>query len=123
MRKRFLLGAMILFILCGLTGCGEPYEELEGVVEKKEIREEEIKEETIDESLEKKNYEVTYPKSYILYVRYYLGSGKEKLYQFFVSENIYRSTKVGDSYLYDSYKDQIEPSTVKKELKDQEEKE
>lgn len=113
----FALIAIIVVIVVGLF-FNEPYKSMEGIVYEKEIVPERI-----EENVESLNgvHNITHLKSYVLYVKYevsgkYSQETKMMTKAFYVSEDVYNKTRIGDSYLYNKEKDGLEPMTIKEKV-------
>lgn len=118
MKKISLLFIFIFSLL--LVGCNEnEILKKEGTVFEKEFRPEGIVYEQEYYNSRLKNYEITYPDRYIIYVKYKEDFGNlsnpfYKTYAFYVSKDIFENTNIGDSYLYNEYKDSLDINYIRK---------
>ena len=111
--RKFTLILICLVLISTLTGFmdSDSVLQTEGEVYNKEF----IEAQVITEQKSTSNgrdylVEVSYPARYIIYVKYKELYTKEDLYvtyAFYVSENMFEQTNIGDKYLYNPVKDSL----------------
>ena len=116
--KKVKILILSLFLMCTLSGClsEEDVLQTEGEVYNKEfIGAELVKEQRSTSNGKDYIVEVSYPDRYIIYLKYKDIYAKDELYvtyAFYVSEEMFEKTNIGDKYLYNKVKDSLNLSGV-----------